>query len=403
MNYQFYLALKYLKPQKDKFFSYTSLLISILGIAIGVCTLVVTLGIMTGFHKEIRARLATIYPHIIITSNYSLDDNVLKSNNMITAYSEFIYGQAIIKFNDKVNTVIVKGIKYEKEKNVTNIKKIINWINDKEMFDKNSVLLGKELAKSLGVSLNDEIVMVLPTQIVTPFGNLPLTQKFVVKGILSSGVYEYDSSLCIIDYDIAKELFYDKIIGQFNAVHGWGVKLKNDNYLELVTNELRSKFGPFSRVLSWIELNYNLFSALKLEKVMMIIIVSLIILVACFIIMSNLLLKGVQKSKDIGILMAMGLQRKAVKTIFFIQGMVINLTGVVLGLIAGIILGLLIKQYQFVKLPKEVYYIDRIPVYFSLPDILIVLLITITVGIFASIYPAHKISQFDPVEIIRYG
>lgn len=403
MNYQTYLAFKYLKPQKDKFFSYLSLLIAILGIAIGVCTLVVTLGIMTGFHREIRLRLSTIYPHIVVTTVHQLNEDVFKNNKKIVAYSEFIYGQAILKFNDKVNSVIVKGINYEKEKNVTNINKVINWCDNKEDFDKDTILLGKELAKTLRVSFNDEVVMVLPTQIVTPFGNLPLTHKFIVKGILSSGVYEYDSNLCMIHYETAKNLFYDKTTSQFNAVLGWGIKLSNDHHLEYVTNELRTQLGPFNRVLSWIELNLNLFSALKLEKIMMIIIVSLIILVACFIIMTNLLLKGVQKSKDIGILMAIGLQQKSIKKIFFIQGMVINFAGVITGLVSGITLGLLIKQYQFVKLPKEVYYIDKVPVYFSVPDILIVLSITVIVGILASIYPAHKISQFDPVEIIRYG
>jgi lipoprotein-releasing system permease protein len=135
----------------------------------------------------------------------------------------------------------------------------------------------------------------------------------------------------------------------------------------------------------------------------MIIIVSLIIIVACFMIVSNLLLKGLQKSKDIGILLAIGVSKKYVRRIFFLQGIVITLTGILLGSILGFTLGWLIKQYQFVKLPKGVYFIDKIPVYFSLPDIAITLSITIIVGFLASLYPSYKISQFDPVEIIRYG
>jgi len=136
---------------------------------------------------------------------------------------------------------------------------------------------------------------------------------------------------------------------------------------------------------------------------MMIIIVSLIIVVACFMIISNLLLKGLQKSKDIGILMAIGVSKKDVRKIFFFQGITITLLGILLGTVLGFTLGLLIKQYQFISLPKGVYFIDKIPVYFSLPDIIITLAIAFIVGIIASIYPAYKISQFDPVEIIRYG
>jgi lipoprotein-releasing system permease protein len=402
MKYTTYLALKYLKPQKDKFFSYLSLIIAVFGIAIGVCALIVTLGIMSGFHREIRMRLMSVYPHIIITTHYDINPELLSNIKDIEAISPFLYSQVILKNNDKVYTAVIKGINYELEKKVTKLERIIKT-DENFVFEKKGIILGKELAKNLNVVINDEIAVVLPTQVQTPFGNLPLTEKFVVKGIISSGIYEYDNNLCLIDYDTALKLFYDKQAGEFVGVKGVGIKIKDDSKLELVVDELRRKLGPTKRVISWIEMNYNLFSALKLEKVMMFIVVSLIIIVACFIIMSNLLLKGIQKSKDIGILMAIGVGKKEIKRIFFIQGMIINLSGIFLGVILGFTLGFLIKEYQFVKLPKEVYYIDKIPVYFSLTDISLALLVALIVGVFASIYPAHKISQFDPVEIIRYG
>ncbi|MCS7230925.1 MAG: ABC transporter permease [Elusimicrobiota bacterium] len=403
MNFTTYLALKYLKPQKDKFFSYLSLIISVGGISIGVCALIVTLAVMSGFHREIRNRLTSIYPHIIITSKDAIPTEILKNNKNILNFSPFIYSQAILKFNDRVITTVVKGIVYEDEKKIVNIEKIIKWGNIQGTLERNHIVLGKELAKNLNVKYEDEVVMILPTQIITPFGSLPLTEKFVVKGILSSGIFEYDNNLCIIEYHKAKELFFDKTTQQLNGVDGLGIKIRNEHKIEKIVEELRNQFGPFTKVISWIEMNYNLFAALKLEKTMMIIIVSLIIIVACFIIMNNLLLKGIQKSKDIGILMAIGIDKKTIRKIFFLQGMTINLSGIFLGCILGFFLGLLIKQYQFVKLPKEIYYIDKVPIYFSFVDISITLAIAIIVGIIASIYPAYKISQFDPVEIIRYG
>jgi lipoprotein-releasing system permease protein len=402
MNYALYLSLKYLKPQKDKFFSYLSLAISICGIAIGVATLIVTLGVMTGFHREIKNRLSMLYPDIIVTSNYDISEEVLKSNKQIYSYSPFLYSQAILKFGDKVYTSVVKGINYDTEKKVVKIDKLIKWLDDNKL-DKKSIVLGKELAKSLGVSFNDEVVMILPTQVQTPFGNLPLTEKFLVKGILSSGIYEYDSNLCFIDYNVATKIFYDNVTKQFNAIKCWGIKVNNEKVLYDVVSYLKTNLSPLTKILTWIELNYNFFTALKLEKIMMIIIVSLIIIVACFMIISNLLLKGLQKSKDIGILLAIGVSKKDVRKIFFLQGVTITLLGILLGAGLGFTLGLLIKQYQFITLPRGVYFIDKIPVYFSLPDIITTLAITIIVGIFASIYPAYKISQFDPVEIIRYG
>jgi len=402
MNYTLYLSFKYLKPQKDKFFSYLSLAISICGIAIGVATLIVTLGVMTGFHREIKNRLSMLYPDIIVTSHYDISEEVLKNNKQIYSYSPFLYSQVILKFGDKVYTSVVKGINYDTEKKVVKIDKLIKWFDDPKL-DKKSIVLGKELAKSLGVSFNDEVVMILPTQVQTPFGSLPLTEKFLVKGFLSSGIYEYDNNLCFIDYNVATKIFYDNTTNQLNAVKCWGIKVNNEKSLYDVVSYLKTNLPPLTKILTWIELNYNFFTALKLEKIMMIIIVSLIIIVACFMIVSNLLLKGLQKSKDIGILLAIGVSKKDVRRIFFLQGIVITLTGILLGSILGFTLGWLIKQYQFVKLPKGVYFIDKIPVYFSLPDIVITLSITIIVGFLASLYPSYKISQFDPVEIIRYG
>jgi lipoprotein-releasing system permease protein len=402
MNYTLYLSFKYLKPQKDKFFSYLSLAISICGIAIGVATLIVTLGVMTGFHREIKNRLSMLYPDIIVTSHYDISEEVLKNNKQIYFYSPFLYSQVILKFGDKVYTSVVKGINYDTEKKVVKIDKLIKWFDDPKL-DKKSIVLGKELAKSLGVSFNDEVVMILPTQVQTPFGSLPLTEKFLVKGILSSGIYEYDNNLCFIDYNVATKIFYDNTTNQLNAVKCWGIKVNNEKSLYDVVSYLKTNLPPLTKILTWIELNYNFFTALKLEKIMMIIIVSLIIIVACFMIVSNLLLKGLQKSKDIGILLAIGVSKKDVRRIFFLQGIVITLTGILLGSILGFTLGWLIKQYQFVKLPKGVYFIDKIPVYFSLPDIVITLSITIIVGFLASLYPSYKISQLDPVEIIRYG
>ncbi|MFQ3675050.1 MAG: ABC transporter permease [Endomicrobiia bacterium] len=211
MKYTTFLAIKYLKPTKKKIFSYTSTLIAIFGIAIGVAALIVTLGIMTGFHKEIRTRLMKMYPHIIVTGLTDIPQEEILKLKEVESGSPFVYSQAIIKFNDTTYTTVVKGVNFELEEKVSGIKNIFvekekDGLQDKEIF------LGKELAQNLSIKLNDEMDMIIPTQIQTPFGDLPMTEKFVVKGIFKSGIYEYDSNLCYINYDTAKKFFMIKKI-----------------------------------------------------------------------------------------------------------------------------------------------------------------------------------------------
>ncbi len=402
MKYSTFLALRYIKPQKNKIFSYISKIVAVVGICIGVASLIVTVGIMTGFHREIRLRLMLMYPHIIITGRTDIPKEKFEHFQEIANFSPFIYSQVILKNKDIVYTTVVKGIDYFKEQSIIDIDKTILEKKGNPI-DKFGILVGKELAKNMYLSVGDEIVMVLPTQVYTPFGTLPMTQKFVVQGIFRSGIYEYDSNLCYINYYTAREIFTDSSTGELIAVQGYGIKLKNDKYLHVVVNKLQNLLGFAYKVLSWEQLNYNLFSALKLEKIVMIIVVSLTIIVACFIIITNILFTGIQKSKDVGILMSMGATKNEILKIFFINGMILNVTGIVSGSFLGFILSWLIKKYQFIKLPKEIYYIDKIPVYFSIPDIILILSIATFVGFVASIYPARKISQFDPLEIIRYG
>ncbi len=402
MKFTTFLAIKYLKPQKNKIFSYVSTIIAVLGITTGVATLIVTMGVMSGFHREIRNRLLTMYPHIVITGVSDIPEVDILRLKEIDAGSPFVYSQAILKSKDVVYSTVVKGIDFEKEKKVSGIKNI--FVKDEviELKD-NEIFLGKELAQNLNLEMYDEVVMILPTQVRTPFGDLPMTEKFFVKGIFKSGIFEYDNNLCYIDYNKAKKIFFDKQTKTFNAVLGFGIKLKNDNDINIVVKKLSTMMGYIYKIMSWEQLNYNLFSALKLERTMMIIIVSLIILVACFVIVTNLMMLGIQKSKDIGILIAIGSTKNEIKKIFFLQGIILNIIGIISGTVLGLVLSFLIKKYQFIKLPKEVYYIDKIPVYISILDLIIILLIAILVGIIASIYPAKKVAQFDPVEIIRYG
>jgi lipoprotein-releasing system permease protein len=402
MKYTWFLALRYLCPPRRKLFSLLTMYIAVAGIAIGVAALVVTLGIMTGFHREIRSRIMMMYPHVMVSGRATLDENILEDIPGIVARAPFLYSHVILKKGNNVNTTVVKGVDFEREQRVVGIARTF-LKREGPGLSTGTVFVGKELAKNMDLDVGDTVVMILPTQTATPFGMLPNTQKLRVAGVFSSGIYEYDSNLCFIDFNQARALFFDDATGSLNAVTGYGLRLSSDRVIPDVMQRLRAQLGYLFRVLSWEQMNYNLFSALKLERVVMIVVVGLIIIVACFIILSNMLFMGIQKSRDIGILMSMGASRGEIARIFLFQGVFLNFTGIVSGTALGLLLCHLVRTYQFIRLPQDVYYIDRVPVHIAGGDLAIVLCIAVLVGFLASLYPARRVAQFDPIEIIRYG
>ena len=258
--------------------------------------------------------------------------------------------------------------------------------------------MGKELARKLGARIGDKVWTITPGSLDITSFTLPRANQFIVSGYIETGLYDYDSVIAYTDIPSAQKLF-----GMDGMVSGIGVRLKNPEGVDKAARLLQTDLNGVYWVRSWLALNKNLFAALKLEKTVMFLVQGLITLVAAFMIVSNLLLKTIQKTKDIGILRAMGATPHTIHNIFLLQGFLMGFIGCVIGVIFGIGGSLLLAKTNFIRLPADVYYIDHVPIRLDLTDIISVVGLAVTIIILASLYPAWRASKQDPLDAIRYG
>ncbi len=265
------------------------------------------------------------------------------------------------------------------------------------------IILGQELARNLGVIENDIIYLISPRGMISPIGHIPAMKRFRVTGLFESGMYEYDTSLAYVHLKDAQSILH---IG--DSVTNIGVRVKDiykaNNIAENIAENLNQKYKTGSYwARDWMQMNRNLFSALKLEKKAMFIILTLIVLVAAFNIASSLIMMVMGKTKDIAILKAMGATDKSIKKIFVFKGMIIGLTGTILGMCLGLTGCILLKHYKFIKLPGDVYYFTTLPVKLEALDVFVIVSATMIICYLATLYPARQASKLNPVEAIRYG
>lgn len=363
-----------------------------MGVAVGVTALIVVLAVMSGFDKDLREKIVGTNSHIIIEKEGGISDYnslVAKINKIphVKASAPFINGQALIRQNEQVLGVILRGVDPAREKDVSNIQKYIESGDFK--LTKSAVLIGKELSSRLGLKIGDDISLVSAAE--------PEPKDFKVAGIFNSGMFDYDMSLIFTDLEGAQG-FYDT----GNIAGGIGVRVDDVNSADRIKKDIQKEIGFDYWVRSWSELNKNLFSALKLEKITMFIILALIVVVACFNIASALIMMVMEKTKDIGILKSIGADNVSIRKIFMLDGFLIGFAGTFIGAIGGFGLCYLLKTYQFIKLPKDIYYIDRLPVNLELSDSITVIAAAILISLLSTLYPSWQAAKMEPVEALRY-
>lgn len=400
MNFEKFVALKYIKGKK------LISLINIGSVALGVCCIIIVLSVMNGFHLELEKRILGHTPHIIIIKrNYELIDNVdslsniLKKIKEVELFTPFIFTKTLIKSSNSSDGIVLRGIIPEMEKRSLDIEKnIILGDFDFSNSSQPGVVLGIDLAKVLSVSVGDKVTLYSPFATVkTPFGYLPKAEDFVVKGIFDAGMYDYNASLVYTDLKTAQKLLECE-----NQVTGLELKIK-DLYKAREIAKRINKLIPYPyQALDWQTLNKNLFTALKLEKVVTFIVLTLLIIIACFGIIATLTMLVIRKTKEIGILKAMGSNTKRIMKIFLYYGLFVGIFGSIIGTIIGILVAFILSKYPIINLPADVYFIKYLPTKLFFTDILITILLAIIISLLASLYPARKAANLVVVDALRY-
>lgn len=394
---ELFLARRYIKAKRGVS------LIAILGIMIGVASITIVLSVINGFHQELKKRILGATPHIVITryhyepiEDFSEMERKIKTIPDVLHTAPFIYAKTLIKSESASDGVVLRGIHPEAEKKITEIDKTI--IAGSFDFSENGIVLGIDLANNLKVRVGDKLTLISPTnRIKTPLGELPVARDYKLNGIFDCGMYDYNASFVYLSLKDMQEFLN---IG--DKVSGIEVKVRDIYRAKAIGEKIKTNLGSGFQSLDWMTLNKNLFTALRLEKIVTFIVLTLIILVACFNIVAILTLMVIRKTKEIGILKAMGAKTSRITKTFIIFGFLLGSIGSTLGVILGLIISLLLSRYQFIKLPGDVYFIKRLPTLLQTSDFLITFFLSILIALLATVYPARKAAKLIPTEALRY-
>ena len=390
--------------------------VSMLGIALGVAALIIVLSVMNGFRKEVQDRMLSVIPHVEVLS---ADGNGLADWKATTAQiratpgagalvvgaAPFVSTQALMARGDDMRGVIVRGIVPKDEATVTEVAaQLRDTVLARLVPGEWNVVLGIELARSLGVREGDKVTVVLPGGQVTPAGVVPRLRQLTVAGTFNAGHYEYDSTLALVALDDAAKLF------RTDGPTGVQLRLQNQNDARSVGSRLQAALGGQYAVRDWTRTNSNWFSAVELEKRLMFIILTLIVAVAAFNLVSTLVMTVTDKQADIAILRTLGASPRSVMGIFMVQGALSGIIGTLAGVLFGLLIafnvgtlvGLIEAALRVSFLPSSVYLISRMPSDPQAGDIVPIVVISLLLSFVATLYPSWRASRVQPAEALRY-
>ncbi|MCP5275965.1 MAG: lipoprotein-releasing ABC transporter permease subunit [Burkholderiales bacterium] len=411
--YELFIGLRYTRAKKrNHFISFISL-ISLLGITLGMTALITVMSVMNGFQKEVRARILGVASHVQISgfdnklSNWQFTADEASRNPLVEGAAPFVSAQGMVSYDQVVHGAIVRGILPEKENSVADFADMMVSGELENLIPGDfGIVIGMELARSLGAFRGDKIVLISPQGQVTPAGILPRLKQFTVVGIFEAGHFEYDSALVLIHIADAQKLYRM----EDNTVSGVRLKLNDMFQAPQVVNELASTLTGAYYITDWTKQHANYFRAIQIEKRMLSLILALIIAVAAFNIVSTLVMAVTDKQSDIAILRTLGASPRSIMKIFIVQGTFIGVAGTILGVTGGVLLAYNVGEVvAFIEwifsvefLSNEIYYISKIPTDPQTSDIVTVAAVSFVLSLLATIYPSYRASKVNPAEALRY-
>ncbi len=393
MRYELFLALRYLMGlRRSQPVVSVVAFISVLGIALGVAALIIVLGVMSGFDADLEEKIIGANPHLLIQADGGLPNaeglirEILETPH-VEAASPVVQTQVLLRHRDDAIGVLLRGVDPIREGKVTRLPNLLtsgDWPPEA-----GEVIVGTELARRWGLRPGDSI------EVLGGEKGKPSPLRF--SGEFTTGMYEYDLHIALATLETVQAF-----LGQPGFVSGVGVRLEGAIRAPEVQRILQSRLGYPTWVVSWMDMNRNLFAALKLEKLTMFVILTLIVLVACFNIVATLLMMVVGKTKEVGILKAVGSTQTGTRRIFILAGLIIGLAGTALGAAGGLGLSLALAKYQFIRLPADIYYIDHLPVKLEWNDVGLVVAAALAISWAACLYPAWVAARLEPAKALRY-
>lgn len=405
MSYEFFVAKRYLTAKRKQAFISVITFISILGITIGVMALVIAIALITGFQGDVQDKILGSTSHIIIRdySEGGLKDyeqlikRVMDVEGVINA-SPVVLDTVLLTGYLKSQGAMLRGVDFEREKEVS------PWLEDLSMGElpdpearRDGILLGRELSFTIGATVGDKVTMLTSSSRLSPMGLLPKMRQFVVTGIFHTGLYDFDSATALVSLGAAQ-----RALNLQDSVNLIQIRIANISRAPEIAAQIKEFLPPQAYAITWMELNRALFSALRLEKQLMFLTITLIVLVAALNIIATLILMVMEKTRDIGILKAMGTTSRGIRKIFFLQGAMIGIIGTAVGTALGLLWCWLANTFELIKVPQEIYVIAFVPFRIKPLDLLMIIGVTLLISFLSTLFPSHRASKVDPVEALKY-
>lgn len=405
MSYEFFVARRYLTARRKQAFVSVITIVSTLGICIGVMALVIAIALITGFQSDVQEKILSSTSHIMVSdltgegiSNYPELLSKIEKVKGVEAASPVAYSMVLLKGPLNTHAGMLKGVDFDREIRTSPWLQNLQGGQIPERGAKHpGLLLGSRLALDIGAGLGDVVTAFTSASRLSPIGPIPRMKNFVVKGIFKTGLYEFDSSTALIPIEDAQAFFKMQ-----DRISYFQVRVDHIFDASRIGDRIKEVLSPAIYITTWMDLNKSLFSALKLEKTIMFLTITLIVFVAALNIIASLILMVMEKTRDIGILIALGATSRNIRKIFFLQGAMIGMIGTAAGVVLGLFWCWMANTFQIIKVPVDVYQIAYVPFYIKIVDLLLIIGVTLLISFLSTLFPSRRAAKVDPVIALKY-